>query len=150
MPSRASQPNLVALADALFLILFLYALGEIAKKPQMRMDEPPGLSLPSVAGGQLDTLRDTSRLIVCITRDGTLFVAGEERSDRWVRDALAIEARLSRSFDTDWSDRVVMIRADERAAFRHVRKILDWCREEEIRIWRLEFGVRAIEPDAQE
>ncbi len=142
---KASRPNLVPLADAFFLIFFLYALDQMAQPQRVSIDEPPGLWLPSVASSLPDEVADPCRLIIYITREGALFVGGEPRRDKWIHDALSIEARLSRNPDTGTSDRTVMIWADERVAFRHVRKILDWCREDEIRIWDLEFGVRAVE-----
>ena len=103
--------------------------------------ESHGLRLPRVRSGCIDCKPDSCSLVINIFGDGTIVVGGLARSDRWLRDALAIEARLYRSPDGS-SDGLVIIRADERVPFRYVRKIMDYCREPANNLWRLQFCVR--------
>jgi len=99
------------------------------------------VTLPYARTARLDESPDPARLAICIHRDGTLCIAGEPRTDQEVRDALHVEARLSRNAAGS-SDRLMLLAADERAPFKSIKKIVGWCNSRDIRIWRLAFATR--------
>jgi hypothetical protein len=133
-----------ALADVFALIVFhlVVDVSPWGGRPHERL----GLRVPVVEVAALDTYRDPARLAINILADGTVLVCDERRSDAWCRTCLAVEARISRGQD-GYADREILIRADRRTPWRHVRKIIRWCREPDIRIWRLRFAVEATGPE---
>ena len=133
--------NMTPMIDVVFLLItFFMLVSEIT-----RQDEIEDLRLPDVRASKPDDNPDPNRLVINIARDGKTYVGGSARSDKWIFDALAVEARLSRDATNKVSERVVLIKADEQAEFRHVRKIIGWCVQKEIGIWRLAFGTLPFE-----
>ena len=135
--------SLLPVVDFLFLVVFLIVMCS----PVRRSDRypPDGLILPYARSSVPDDNPDPDRLVMCVDHSGTVFIGRAPRSDRWVLDTLAVEARLSRDMETKVNDCVVFIKADERVEWRHVQKILDWCRQDDIAIHRITFGARSFE-----
>ena len=141
---RVTDLNMTPMIDVVFLLItFFMVVTEIT-----RQDEIEDIHLPDVRASKPDDNPDPNRLVINIAKSGFIYVGGSKRSDKWVYDALAVEARLSRDMRTKISDRVVLIKADERAEFKHIRKIIGWCVQREIGIWRLAFGTLPFEASA--
>ncbi len=139
--TKTTEPNMTPMIDVVFLLItFFMVVTEIT-----RQDEIEDIQLPDVTASKPDDNPDPNRLVINISRQGTLYVGGTPRSDKWVFDALAVEARLSRDLKTNISDRVVLLKADQRAEYKHIRKIIGWCVQKEIGIWRLAFGTLPFE-----
>jgi len=124
---------------ALFFLLFWLSFCFVV--PLVRYDEPEDVELPFARSAVPDDNPDPCRLVLWVKKDGSVWFAGEARSEQEVFDALAVEARLSRD-EAGISDRLVFIKADERVQFKHIRKLIEACRDPSVRIWRLTFGVR--------
>jgi biopolymer transport protein ExbD len=77
--------------------------------------------------------------VLNVKKDGSFWFGGARRNEQEVKDALAVEARLSRNAD-GISDRVVLVKADRRVRFEAIRKLIILCVDRNIRIWRLAFG----------
>ena len=138
---KTTELNMTPMIDVVFLLItFFMIVSEIT-----RQDEIEDMILPDVTASKPDDNPDPNRLVINITKTGAIYVGGSSRSDKWVYDALAVEARLSRDLKTSISDRVVLIKADERAEFKHIRKMIGWCVQKEIGIWRLAFGTLPLE-----
>lgn len=143
--TRETKLNMTSMIDIVFLLItFFMVVTEIT-----RQDEIEDLRLPDVTASQPDDNPDPNRLVINITTDGTYYVSGLPRSDQWIYEALAVEARVSRDLQTNVSDRVVLIKADKRVPFKYIRKIIGWCVQKEIGIWRLAFGTLPFEARAQ-
>ena len=143
---RSSMPMGIAIAHDAFLLAFFFVAGKVASDHCDDWPRCAGMRLPAVWSGRPDRNPDPCRLIIDVFADGTTMVGGARRGDSWLRDALLVEALLSRAAD-GWSGRVIQIRADERTPFRHIQRIIDLCRDPAIRIWRLEFAVGRAEGD---
>ena len=142
--TAVTELNMTPMIDVVFLLItFFMVVTEIT-----RQDEIEDLVLPDVQASKPDDNPDPSRLVINITRNGTIYVGGSARSDKWVFDALAVEARLGRSLGSKVSDRVVLVKADEGVEFKHIRKIMAWCVQRDIGIWRLAFGTLPFEARA--
>jgi biopolymer transport protein ExbD len=128
--------------DVVFLLItFFLVVTEIT-----RQDEFEDLRLPDVRAAKLDENPDPERLVINILDDGRTVIGGRERTDKEIFDALAVEARLSRD-SVGISDRFVLVKADERTPFRFIRKIMAMCVDSKVRIWRLSFGTKPVDPN---
>jgi len=125
-------------------VLILFVLSGSRRPPQREESEVRllKLALPDSASADYIENPDPQRLVIGITRDGSMYISGALIPDERVIDVLAVEARLSRERSSGLANRLVCIMADEGVDVRHVRKILNWCRSPEIRIWRIEFATR--------
>jgi biopolymer transport protein ExbD len=142
--TKTTEPNMTPMIDVVFLLItFFMVVTEIT-----RQDEIEDIRLPDVQASKPDDNPDPNRLVINIVEDGTFYVGGLPRSDKWLYDALAVEARLSRDLKTNVSDRVVLIKADQRVHFKYIRKIIGWCVQKDIGIWRLAFGTLPFEARA--
>ena len=138
---KVTELNMTPMIDVVFLLItFFMLVSEIT-----RQDEIEDLKLPDVTAAKPDDNPDPNRLVINIVKNGTIIIGGSQRSDKWVYDALAVEARISRDLKTKVSDRVVLIKADQEAEFKHIRKIMGWCVQKEVGIWRLAFGTLPFE-----
>jgi biopolymer transport protein ExbD len=136
-PVTLARFSATAILDCVAIcVLLLIVIDEI----MFWMDPWEEVLLPDVVASVPDEPpHDPNRLVIHILRSGTIIIGGEVRGDRAVHDVLVTEAHLSRRPD-GYSDREVLIKADERVEFRHVQKIIDWCRAEDIRLWRIAFA----------
>ena len=140
-----ARVSLLPVVDFLFIIVLFVGIGAHVPQCWDTMDRPDGLILPYARSSVVGVSPQPPRLVVYVVADGTVFIGGAPRNGKWVFDCLAVEARISRDMETKLSDREVFIKADERVEWRHVQKILDWCRQDEIAIQRIVFGARPPE-----
>ena len=132
---KESEMNMTPMIDVVFLLItFFMVVTEIT-----RQDDIEDLQLPDVVASTPDDNPDPQRLVLNVKRDGSFWFGGARRTEQQVKDALAIEARLSRNAD-GISDRVVLVKADRRVRFEAIRKLIILCVDRNIRIWRLAFG----------
>jgi len=142
--ARLSLPLFYAeLCMAIFLFWLAIAFVEF---PRQNEFERSDFQLPYAPPRFVVENPDCQRLVLVVLRDGTMYISGRPQSDAEVRQCIEIEARLSREHGTGLSNRLVLIAADQRTPFQHVRKIINWCRDPDIRIWRLAFAGREIPP----
>ena len=138
---KVTELNMTPMIDVVFLLItFFMLVSEIT-----RQDEIEDIRLPDVQASKPDDNPDPNRLVINVGNDGTYYIGGSPRSDKWLYDALAVEARVSRDLKTNVSDRVVLIKADHRVPFKYIRKIIGWCVQREVGIWRLAFGTLPYE-----
>ncbi len=131
--------NMTPMIDCVFLLnLFFMTVTEIT-----RQDEIENLLLPDIENAKADDKPDPERLVINIKKDGVMIISGSERTDDEVIDALITESRLTQTRE-GVSDRTVLIKADKRTEFRFIRKLMFWCVQRNIKIWRVSFG---IEPE---
>jgi biopolymer transport protein ExbD len=132
---KLTQLNMTPMIDCVFLLnLFFMVVTEIT-----RQDQIEDVSLPTVKASKPDDNPDPQRLVINVLKDGKVYIGGSARSDRWLYDALAVEARISRT-QAGISDRTVLVKADERTPFKYIRKLIALCVDKNIRIWRISFG----------
>jgi len=140
---RSSFVVLLPLVTLLFSCCYIYIVDLSART---RGDYIADFVLPYARSATPDDSPDTSRLEICIPRDGSLRLAGDPATDLEIKDALAIESRLSRDGTPEnFSNRLLCFRADERVPFKHVLKVMRWCSSNEVRIWRVRFWTRPQE-----
>ena len=128
------------LAMCVFWLLFWY----LAETVQLARDqtEADTILVPYARSALPDENPDPERLVIHVLKEGKVLISDHECTDEDLKDVLLIEARVTREEDA-FSARRVMIRADERTPFKHVMKIINWCRDPKVRIYRLSFGTRA-------
>ncbi|MBM4033555.1 MAG: hypothetical protein FJ291_17470 [Planctomycetes bacterium] len=97
--------------------------------------------LPDADFAVPDDNPDPERLVINVLKDGTMVVSQNVCTDQEVQKLLLLEARLSRNEDGTCEVQL-LIRADYRTPFRHVMKIINWCRDPKVGIYRLSFGTR--------
>ncbi len=123
----------------LLCLLFPYFVSEFIWRTYQ--DEIEEVILPDVPNAVPDENPDPERLVIWVLKDGITVIGGRECSDEDIRSVLLVESRLTRDQE-GIADRTVMVKADERTPFKHVMKIINWCREPNIGISRLSFGIR--------
>lgn len=134
----AMRLNMTPMIDCVFLLLtFFMVVSELS-----RQYDPVEVRLPRASA---TTVPPPTATFVKLTAAGEIYFAGERVSLEALKDSL----RWLRYNDPDAS---VVLQADERAEFRHVRAILKACADRRVRVWRLAFGARAPDesPNAQE
>ncbi|HUT36192.1 MAG TPA: biopolymer transporter ExbD [Planctomycetota bacterium] len=132
--------NMTPMIDCVFLLnLFFMTVTELT-----RQDEIEDLLLPDIRQAKADDNPDPERLVINIQKDGTMIISGRERTDDEVTDALLVESRMTRNQE-GISERTVLVKADKRTAFRHIKKLMMMCVQRNIKIWRLSFGIQPEE-----
>jgi len=132
---KALEINMTPMIDCVFLLLLFFMLVT----DMARQDDIEDMQLPDVKAARPDENPDPMRLIINITKDGSYYIGGARRSEQEVMDALAVEARQTRD-QAGISDRIVLVKADRRARFEYIKKLIIMCVDKNIRIWRLAFG----------
>ncbi|HPD17610.1 MAG TPA: biopolymer transporter ExbD [Planctomycetota bacterium] len=137
--------NMTPMIDCVFLLnLFFMTVTELT-----RQDDIEAILLPDIKQAIPDENPDPERLVINVLKDGTMIIGGNECSDQQVEDALLVESRLTRNAE-GISDRTVLVKADERTPFKHIRRLMTMCVKRNIRIWRISFGVKPQEMTAGE
>jgi biopolymer transport protein ExbD len=130
---RTTRLAMTSMIDVVFLLIsFFMIVTEIS-----RQDDLAGLQLPHVVVSK--AIDELGNLVVCIASDGTLVVGGEPVTQPQLTDILAVHAR------NHPGKAAVLIKADRRVEYRHVREVIRACAEHSIRIWRLSFGALPVE-----
>ena len=132
--------NMTPMIDCVFLLnLFFMVVTELT-----RQDDIEALKLPDIRYAQPDDNPDPQRLVVNLLSDGTAIISGKRVNDIELEDALASESRQSRTQE-GISERIVLVKADGRTPFKHIKKIMMLCVKKNIRMWRLSFGIKPKE-----
>ncbi len=138
---KTTELNMTPMIDVVFLLItFFMVVTEIT-----RQDDIADLELPDIASAIPDDNPDPERLILSILRDGRVYVSGRHYDLSNPKDATEIknmlwtEARLTRTA-TGAANRVVLVRADRRTKFKHIRQLMMMCVDPDVGIWRLAFG----------
>lgn len=140
---RTTDLNMTPMIDVVFLLItFFMVVTEIT-----RQDDIADLELPDVERAMPDDKPRPDRLVINIKKDGSVWFSGAQRTEKELLDALEIEARASRNEATGIADRLILVRADARCPFKHIKKLMRFCTLKRIRIWRLSFGIRPRETD---
>jgi biopolymer transport protein ExbD len=124
----------------LFLMTFLLLVTDFA-----RQDDFEFIKLPDLDTAKPVENPDPQRLVIMIDQKGAMYISGARRTDEEVREALFSEARRSREAGTQLSHRLVTVGADEKAPWEPVQKIITWCTDRHIKIWRLAFAILPVE-----
>jgi len=132
--------NMTPMIDCVFLLnLFFMVVTELT-----RQDDIEALKLPDIRYAQPDENPDPERLVVNILKDGTVIISGTAVSEIELEDILQIEGRKSRNQE-GISERIVLVKADDRTPFKYIKKIMMLCVKKNIRMWRLSFGIKPKE-----
>ncbi|MBM4034217.1 MAG: biopolymer transporter ExbD [Planctomycetes bacterium] len=123
--------NLTPMIDCTFLLLtFFMVVSELT-----RQYDALEVQLPRV---KASTTIPPETHIIKLTSDGTLYWAGE----RLAVEDLRRKLRWLRETEPDAS---VVVKADERTPFKHIREVFKACADRRVRIWRLAFGALPTE-----
>jgi biopolymer transport protein ExbD len=126
--------------DVVFLLItFFMVVSEFT-----RQDDIEELRLPPVTQVSPEGPLSAPPIVVNVTRDGTIYVSGEEVTVEELRTRLLASLRVASQDGEDGSP-PLRVRADERTPFHHVRSILAVCTEARIGIWKVSFGAREPE-----
>jgi len=135
-----TKMNMTPMIDCVFLLnLFFMTVTELT-----RQDDIEAIMLPDIRQAQPDENPDPGRLVINITKEGKMIISGSVRSMQEVEDALLVESRLTRNAE-GISDRTVLVKADGRTPFKHIRQLIALCVKQNIRIWRISFGIKPQE-----
>lgn len=131
--------DMTPMIDVVFLlIIFFMVVNEIAK---MQIHE--GIILPLASQARVDDTPPPGRMVLNIDRDGEVWSSNK----KWANDALdrllQIEAKVSQGSD-GFSERAVLMRADGRAKYYDIARIMYQCQKN--KIWKLSFGTKPIDP----
>lgn len=157
--------NVVPFMDV--YLLFMLALIFLIECNFMTL-APKWTLLPNLRAARPDESPDPERVVLDVTEDGEIYICGHLCSDRQVIAALSEERvsfpefvemsfgqeearfpvprRLRELRAAGYRMTEVLINADERVPFKHVRKILDWCADPRIRLCRISFGAKTYGP----
>ena len=131
--TRTTRLAMTSMIDVVFLLIsFFMIVTEIS-----RQDDLEGLELPHVVVSK--AIDELGNLVVCVASDGSCVVGGEAVTLPQLIDILTVYARGNPD------KAAVLIKADRRVEYRHVREVIRACAEHRIKIWRLSFGALPIE-----
>ncbi len=128
---QTTRLNMTPMIDCVFLLLtFFMVVGELS-----RQYDAIEVRLPRI---QASVEIPPDPQVVKLTADGTLYWAGEAIPLAQLGDNL-------RWLHYNDPNAAVVLKADERVEFRHIRAILSLCADHRIKVWRLSFGARPLE-----
>lgn len=128
---QTTRLNMTPMIDCVFLLLtFFMVVSELS-----RQYDAIEVRLPRIQAS-IEIPPDPQ--IVKLTADGTIYLGGEAVSLTRLGDDL----RWLRYNDPNVA---VVLKADERVEFRHIRAILNLCADHRIKVWRLSFGARPLD-----
>jgi len=135
---RTTELNMTPMIDVVFLLItFFMVVTEIT-----RQDDIADLQLPDVEQAAPDDRPDPERLVINIKKDGSVWFGGARRTEKELISALELYSRLTREAGSGVSDQLVLVRADERCPYKHIKKLMRLCTLKRISIWRLSFAIR--------
>ena len=121
--------NVTPLIDIVFLLIaFFMLVSEISRQDQLEI-QPPRT--------QANQALDEPALIITVLHDGTYCAGGEAIDLVRLASILEVERRLNPHAE-------VLIRADRRAHYRHVRAILRLCTQRQIAIPNIAFYTQPL------
>ena len=131
--STEIEMDMTPMIDVVFNLIIFFMLVT-----QMVVQEKTELKLPNAQEAREDKIQDPKRIIINIKKEGTVESRGREyNEDQW-KTYLYIESRKSLDSGGVFSNRSILIRADEKTPYRYIEKIMNLCVER--KITRLSFG----------
>ncbi len=131
---QTTRLNMTPMIDCVFLLLtFFMVVSELT-----RQYDAVEVRLPKV---RATTSPPPAAQFVKLTAEGDIYLAGEKVSLEKLRDDL----RWLRYNDPDVA---IVLKADERVEFKHVRAFLKVCADGRVKVWRMAFGARPLEHPA--
>jgi biopolymer transport protein ExbD len=121
-------------------LLIGYMIVCFPDRPRREDGDIETVRLPYADFAMPDEGPDPERLVINVLQEGTMIASGNVSTDQDVQKLLLLEARVSRNADGT-AECQLLIRADERTPFKHVMKIINWCRDANVRIYRLSFAI---------
>ena len=136
--SKDAKMQMTSMIDVVFLlIIFFMLVTELSRLEAELIDLP-------VATKGIDEEPDRHRLVVNVTREGTIVVAKKDYSSKELGQLLRLRSALFRGHE-GLSELPVKIRADANVEYKYVQRVMLRCMDE--KVWKLSFGcVRAEEP----
>ena len=153
-PETEMDMNMTPMIDVVFLLIIFFMI--ITDLTQQDLEE---LKLPVAYHAVPDKPDpDEWRPIVNVTYDGRMVIKREslyepERDDQkpepykemkdWLkRAAIRMEkAPINPGASQEVPDEPLMIRADESTTFKHIQKIMEFCGEQGVQIWKIQLAV---------
>ncbi|HUT32171.1 MAG TPA: biopolymer transporter ExbD [Planctomycetota bacterium] len=135
---QTTRLNMTPMIDCVFLLLtFFMVVSELT-----RQYDAIEVQLPRI---RASTEIPADPYTVKLAADGAIYWNGEKVTLQRLGDDL-------RWLRYNNPDLAVVLKADERVEFRHIRAILNLCADRRIKVWRLAFGARPPDDqaDAQE
>jgi biopolymer transport protein ExbD len=131
--------NMTPMIDIVFqLIIFFMLITDMSQVQIERLQAPVARRVAE------ERTPPKERMIVNVTESGEIRYYGQP-----MPDLQTLGAKLAERADRHRppgsrrpSEVALMIRADARAPFEHVQKVLQVCGDERVRIYRLEFGAK--------
>jgi len=125
--------------DCVFLLnLFFMTVTELT-----RQDDIEAIKLPDIRYAKPDENPEPERLVINVLKEGKFIVSGNICDDDEIKRLLLREARLTRNQE-GISERTVLVKADERVPFKHIKHLIMLCVQRNIKIYRISFGIKPI------
>ena len=118
--------QLAPMIDIVFLLLCFFVTSQVFTVWEAEID----ITIPTATTSQVEQ-RLPGEIILNVFKNGEVVVSGRKLADAELAGLLS---RLSKLF----SGQPVLIRADKEAAFEHVVRILDLCKQNDI--WNISFA----------
>ncbi len=127
---KTASAKLTPMIDVVFLLIcFFMLVSEISRQDQLEIQPPR-----TVANQDLDE----PALIITVLHGGTYYVGGEAADPGELENILEVEHRLN-------PNGKILIRADARAHYRHIRAIIGLCTQRHVAIHRIAFYTQPLE-----
>ncbi|GHV22683.1 hypothetical protein AGMMS49959_13940 [Planctomycetales bacterium] len=136
--SDDSTMTMTAMIDVIFLLVIFFVCASAVTDASHA-----GVALPLAKNGES---QNTERFIINVmaedrqkySRDGEVRVMGQTLNDAELQQILKEQSELGERDANGYSNRVVIIRADQRATYESVRRVVNICREN--RLWRIAYS----------
>ncbi|MBN4049882.1 biopolymer transporter ExbD [bacterium AH-315-M10] len=129
------QMNLTPMIDVVFLLISFFMIIT-----QMVSQEIAVLYLPQATEAKPDNKPDPDRFILNITREGYVLMRGERLTPKLMKIRLKTEANRSRVSKASYSDRKILVRADQNALYDFVQLVMIKCTE--VGIYQIQFAAK--------
>jgi len=130
--------NLTPMIDVVFLLISFFMIIT-----QMVSQEIAVLYLPQATEAKPDNKPDPDRFILNITREGYVLMRGERLTPKLLKIRLKTEAGRSRvksQVKSRFSERKILVRADQNALYDFVQLVMIKCTE--VGIYQIQFAAK--------
>ena len=127
---RRTRLPMTPMIDIVFLLItFFMVVSEISRQDQLKIEPPSAYRHEAL---------DPNPTIVTILRDGACYVGGQQVTPAELENILVVERRSAPTVR-------ILIRADRRTRFRHIRAVLSICTKRHIAIPHVAFFTQPAE-----
>lgn len=130
------EMDMTPMIDVTFLlIIFFMCTTEMADAAKSNLE------LPRAEKGEEDDKPVPGRLVINLLKDGRVEINKQPYDENRLRQTLKQHYQMGLKEGAEFSDKAVLIRADQETEYHHVQRLIANCMME--KIWRIAFAAKS-------